>query len=760
LTGQGLSGCLTQSLGMNMLELPFQINDDDDDFPYVALDIEAQSLMTRIDANVPIWCVSLSWYQDYDGFLTNDSSFSIISKCYQWSTDVAYLLNMMIENGVIFVIHNATYDVPSLRLKGVKLYPGTYVDTLLLGYLMQPDGLKNYSLEKWGERLGIEKLDYRQSLIDAGYLDVKTPKGKEYAIPFNPIMEEYATRDTEVTLTLWSYLNQESFKDEELFNAYYMIELPYQEVIIQMEMNGAPVDRDILKRLQEEVSQEITTLEKELTSLVHFAPDCVWKWNEETNRDEYFGKTVTFSAYVWDEDRKHFYKRNLTHLGKATSPKQRQTDPLKQSDHYKYIWEHCVLEDFEPKATHVAWYLMKEGWKPGKKEFTKEGKPCTSADVLKKVNLGGVKPQRVVEVCVKLNNLQKLLGTYIEPLLASSENDGRVHCNFLQCNTLTTRLSSSNPNLQNIDPRVKQAFVAPPGYIMAIADLDRIELVVLAYILESQYGDSRMADAIRAGKDLHQINADNWGVKRSVAKTVIFLLIYGGGPEKLALTAKCTVEQAEDIILAVYDNTPALLDYKEGVVSEATSVNCGVEQVYDEPNWLWQDIHDGSKVADGFIRLLGGQRAYVPDIFIEPIGREKWKYVAAQRALGNYKIQGTAASINKQLHLRTYLRGREKHLQPVLVVHDENMLYIPLSEATEALKTFLTTSMCDDTLLSSEDSTGHTRSVPITAEYHYGFDWLEAKDGTFCNLSNRERWVEYWNCHKEKETGTLVLDKG
>lgn len=709
------------------------------DTQYCALDTETYGLSAKLNADTPMWCASFAWYGSND---------EIKDEVLQWEPDVAELINELTKEGIVWVIHNAAFDVPALRLRGCHLPPGSWVDSMLLAYLMQPDSKENHSLDAWGERLGIAKLDYRKSLIDAGLLDPKTKKGEEFKIPFNDIMKEYAGTDARITIRLWEYLNHPRLNDALLFRAYYFIELPYQELIIQMEKTGSYMDRDYLQELKVEVEQELKELSETITSIQRFAPDTSW----DADKKEYYGKTITYAkkvplggSVVGDTS----YTRSLTPRGRSITAKRRNADPLKpygereflgfdvdelkvlleSEKHYEYTWEHCPLEEFKPKASHLAWFLMTYGgWKPKKNELTDAGLPATSADVLSKIKVDGERPRKMIDAVVRHQNLSKLLGTYIEPLLEESSKDGFVHGSFIQTNTKTTRLSSEKPNLQNIDPRVKPAFNAPPGYIIAIADLDRIELVVLAWFLESILGSSTMANAIRRGDDLHQINADAWGLKRKIAKVVIFLLIYGGGANKLAQSANVSVDEAQSIIDQVYANMPELQDLKDWIVLQAKQV---------QP-FQWDDMFTGVTVVDGFLRLLGGQRVYVPDIFNDPNGKLKWKYREAERQLGNYAIQGSAGSINKVLHLNTYLFARLSGSLPFIVVHDENGLYIPLEVATNEYLDLLTNRMSSDIMLKDGD-----RSLPVTAEYHYGFDWSEAKEGTFCNLKNKERWVEW-----------------
>jgi DNA polymerase-1 len=236
-----------------------------------------------------------------------------------------------------------------------------------------------------------------------------------------------------------------------------------------------------------------------------------------------------------------------------------------------------------------------------------------------------------------------------------------------------------------------------------------------------------MAESARAKIDMHQPNADRWNLSRKDAKTTIFGLIYGQTAVGLAGRLGVSKAEAETILNGVFESMPALRDLKEWVI----------EQLHTERPIVWTDIHTNEDVKDGFLYTLLGHRVYYPDIFKK--GREKWAAARAERQAGNALIQGSAAGINKFLHLQVFRLLQELgYGRTAVAVHDENWVYLPIDKATPEVLQCLNEQVNSDELLVDGDVV-----VPVSAEYNYGFDTKEAKDGNYCNISNKERYLEW-----------------
>ena len=306
----------------------------------------------------------------------------------------------------------------------------------------------------------------------------------------------------------------------------------------------------------------------------------------------------------------------------------------------------------------------------------------------------------VIDALLDYRGLRKLLSTYIEPFPQYvSAEDGRVHTTFNQALTSTGRLSSSNPNLQNIPIRTEQgreirkAFVpGAPGRVMMSADYSQIELRVMAHLC----GDEHLQKAFRDGIDVHaataakifrvpveSVDAD----QRRMAKTANFGIMYGISAFGLAQRLKCSRAVAKKLIDDYFLSFPSIRSFIDQTLAKAR------ETLYTE--------------------TMLGRRRYIPDI---NSNNANIRSIAERNAV-NAPIQGTAADIIKMAMIRVDERLRRESLksQLVLQIHDELLLEVPEAEI-ETVKALLVEEMENVMEL----------SVPLTVECNYGKTWLEA----------------------------------
>lgn len=301
------------------------------------------------------------------------------------------------------------------------------------------------------------------------------------------------------------------------------------------------------------------------------------------------------------------------------------------------------------------------GLKPAGK--TPKGQPSTSHDALEK--LAGQHP--VVEEILEFRKLEKLRSTYLEPLPRLVAKDGRIHTTFNQLATATGRLSSSNPNLQNIPirsdlgARMRTCFTAARGKRLVAADYSQIELRVLAHFSR----DATLLDAFSRDQDIHRrtaallfdVEPDQVDKsQRGKAKTINFGLIYGMGPQKLAQDLKISTKEAKAFIDRYFERLTGLRDFYEQVE------NLAKEQ--------------------GFVTTLAGRRRFVPDIHSD----NNQLQAQARRQAINTLIQGSAADVIKMAMLAVHRdeRLRELEARLLLQVHDELVLECPAASAKEA----------------------------------------------------------------------------
>lgn len=272
----------------------------------------------------------------------------------------------------------------------------------------------------------------------------------------------------------------------------------------------------------------------------------------------------------------------------------------------------------------------------------------------------------IVDEILDYRELAKLKSTYVDALPALvNPHTGRVHTSYNQTGTTTGRISSSNPNLQNIPIRteigreVRRAFIAQPGYVMLSVDYSQIELRVLAHIS----GDETLLKAFAQGQDIHAATAaavNNIALdqvtyeQRSFAKRVNFGLIYGMGPYRLAQENNMSFNQAQTFIEAYFNRLPRVNEYLEQTRRQARET--------------------------GIVRtLLGRQRRF--DVLLNPnVNRQIQE--SELRAAINMPIQGTAADIMKRamIDLHTELTRRKSRALMTLQVHDELVLEVPEDE--------------------------------------------------------------------------------
>ena len=328
----------------------------------------------------------------------------------------------------------------------------------------------------------------------------------------------------------------------------------------------------------------------------------------------------------------------------------------------------------------------------GKK--TKSGY-STSADVLEK--LRPLYP--VVDRLLEYRMLAKLKSTYCDGLLKVFAPDGRIHSSFNQTETRTGRISSTEPNLQNIPIRrevgreMRRFFRARDGFVLCDADYSQIELRVLA----AMSGDPTMTEAFNTGEDIHRITASQvFGVPesevtplmRSRAKAVNFGIVYGIGAHSLSEDIGVSYGEAKHYIEAYLAHYGAVSRFMDGLIETAKQ--------------------------SGYGETLFGRRRPLPEL---RAGNAMTR-AFGERVARNMPIQGTAADIIKIAMVRVYRRLKAEGLRAKLIlqVHDELIVETPLDEAERVSK-----------LLAEEMEGAATLSVPLSVDVHTGVTWYDAK---------------------------------
>ena len=320
----------------------------------------------------------------------------------------------------------------------------------------------------------------------------------------------------------------------------------------------------------------------------------------------------------------------------------------------------------------------------------------TSAEVLEGLRFDA---PDVIEPLLRYRQLTKLNGTYVEGLLPLIDREGRVHSYFDQVATATGRISSSEPNLQNIPVRseegkeIREAFLPRKGWILLDADYSQIELRLMAHFS----GDAALVDAFRNGEDVHARTASEifdvppeWVTPelRSRAKAVNFGLIYGISGFGLSRNTGVSRKEAAEFIAKYFEKYP------------------GVKRFMDETASLG--------AQRGYAETLMGRRRYLPELKSTKAPIREF----GKRAAMNTPVQGTAADIIKLAMVRVDQALRENGLKSrlILQVHDELLLECPPEEKEEAAR-----------LLREAMENVIRLRVPLEAEVHEGSTWAQAK---------------------------------
>ncbi len=327
---------------------------------------------------------------------------------------------------------------------------------------------------------------------------------------------------------------------------------------------------------------------------------------------------------------------------------------------------------------------------------TPKGQPSTAEDVLEELaGLGHALPQLILEH----RGLSKLKSTYTDKLPGQiNPHSGRVHTSYHQAVTATGRLSSTDPNLQNIPirnaegRRIRQAFIAPAGSQILAADYSQIELRIMAHLS----GDTGLLTAFAAGKDIHRATAaEVFGAQleevtteqRRAAKAINFGLIYGMSAFGLAKQLGVERGDAQIYVNLYFERYPGVKAYMDNTREKAR--------------------------AQGYVETLFGRRLFLPDIKSRNAATRQY----AERTAINAPMQGTAADIIKKAMITVDDWLESSHLQTKMImqVHDELVFEVPMTEM-EAVRAKVIELMTDAAKL----------DVPLVVDTGVGINWDEA----------------------------------
>ncbi len=509
---------------------------------------------------------------------------------------------------------NLKYDIKVLHKYNVSV-KGTYFDTMLAHYLINPDMRHNMDV------LAETYLNYTPVSIT----ELIGKKGKNQLSMRDVPLEqqtEYAVEDADITFQLAQHFRPElaEANTEELFNT---IEIPLLHVLADMELEGINLNQAFLNSLSEDLDNDIRDLEQK----------------------------------IYQEAGEEFNIGSPKQLGEILFNKLKLVD--------------------KPKKT-------------------KTGQYSTAEDVLSYL----AKDHEIIQNVLEYRGLSKLKSTYVDALPEQVEEaTGRVHTDYMQTVAATGRLSSNNPNLQNIPIRtergrqVRKAFVPRnENYVLLAADYSQIELRIIAALSE----ETTMIEAFKNGEDIHASTASKvFNVpisevtreQRSNAKTVNFGIIYGVSAFGLSNQTDLSRSEAKELIDTYYKTYPKLRNYMSEQIDFARD--------------------------HGYVQTVLGRRRYLKDIN----GNNQVVRGAAERNAVNAPIQGSAADIIKiaMINIHKKLDSGNFKSKMLLQVHDE-LVFDAYKPELEKLKV----------MVQSEMENAYKLAVPLDVELGVGNDWLEA----------------------------------
>lgn len=549
------------------------------------------------------------------------------------------------------IAQNVKYDYSVLKRYGMEVQAPVF-DTMIAHYLLQPE------MQHGMDYLSEVYLKYRPIPTSALLGDDAKKEAKKgnltrtmRDLPVAQVME-YCCEDSDVTFQLAQLfrrdLQEESAAQRRenpsaltLERLFYDVEMPLVKVLADMELTGVRLDVSALKESETILNAELLRLEGRLAEL-------------------------------------------------AGHP----FNPLSPKAVGAVLFEELNL-DPKAKKTRTGQYTTSE-------EVLQQLKTKLQGEVMRVTTSGGeeeVQKAEIIEDILSYRGIKKLLSTYIESLPDEiNAATGRIHTSFNQTVTSTGRLSSSNPNLQNIPIRddlgreLRKAFVPDEGEVFFSADYSQIELRLMAHLSQ----DPNMLEAFLSGEDIHAATAakiyhlsvgEVSKLQRTKAKTANFGIIYGISVFGLASRLNIPRGEAKELIDGYFRTYPKIQEY----------MNRSIEVAREK----------------GYVETLFGRKRMLPDIHSANSTVRGY----AERNAINAPIQGTAADIIKIAMVRIARRIRKEklHAKLLIQVHDELNFSVPVGEL-DRLRTLVLEEMAGACSL----------SVPLIADCGEGKNWLEA----------------------------------
>ncbi|HEY9849207.1 MAG TPA: DNA polymerase I [Leptolyngbyaceae cyanobacterium] len=618
-------------------------------------------------------------------------------------------------------LQNAKFDRLVLRCQGINL-AGVVFETMLASYVLNPEN--SHSLSDLTQRyLG---------LIIKSYGEV-VPKGKTIADVDATAIAHYCGMQVYATFQLVGKLKEKLLEVPKLHELLLNVEQPLEPVLAEMEYVGIRIDAAYLKELSQQLEKELAALEQKAyeeipSNLLKAHLEKIWEQVEldltaieqenyntvasdvlKTYIEETLQKTDKLDLEAVKQKAYDTISSSIlkAYIKKLSPKKGAELNSIKQK---VYSAEpHSIVNLNSPaQLSELLFDILNLNRKKSRKTST--GFSSTDAATLEK--LQGDHP--IIDTLLEYRTLHKLYSTYVEaiPKLVRADTK-RVHTDFNQTVTETGRLSSSNPNLQNIpigtefSRQIRKAFLPEDGWLLASVDYSQIELRILAHLSQEPV----LVEAYQNNEDIHTVTArlvfDKENVssdERRLAKTINFGVIYGMGSLRFSRSTGVDKTSANEFIKRFNQRYPKVFEYLERMKREAIA-NGYVETIFGRRRYF--------KFESPSLRDLLGSNP--DDIDLDQLKRMSANDAQLLRAAANAPIQGSSADIIKIAMVKLHEILHNYQAQLLLQVHDELVLEVPPSE-WEELQVKVRETMENAVQL----------SVPLVVDVSAGKNWMKA----------------------------------
>ena len=423
-----------------------------------------------------------------------------------------------LKDTTLIVAHNGiSFDFPLLnKLWGTKIHGNQVFDTLIVSRLLDPSLENGHSLEAWGERLGLQKIDYRAVwLWMTNRSEKDTPKLLEFDEPHEALMDHYCVRDVDVLEVLYHHLVKE-LKDKEFSDQSVELEHKVATVISKQEKNGFKLDQVYATNLLVDIQGKLDGIYEQMQQ--RWPPVTLERYSEKT------GKRLKDSVVTFNPGSRQQIAEKLMEIG---------WKPKKHTDKGQVIVDEAVLSELKyPEAKLILDYLL----------------------------------------------LQKRI-SQIKSWFDCVGSDGRVHGRVMTNGAVTGRMTHSSPNMAQIPnsgslygPECRECWTVDDGNVLVGADASGLELRMLAhYMKDEEYVKTVVEGSSKDGTDVHTKNQKAAGLQtRDQAKTFIYGFLYGAGPAKIGAIVGGSAKDGQRLIDSFLRATPSLQRLRDTVAKYAS----------------------------------------------------------------------------------------------------------------------------------------------------------------------------------------------